>query len=429
MGLNPSIRTVATGAYKQQLDNAFDDAAFLWLLRDNAVSQPNYDWSDLVEHDLRISSLLNILACSPEDAWKIACVALELQQPGEVFIAAVLAFRSLDIRNIQTVVEVGLADSACARALVSALAWLPGRLVHSWIKKFLTSKDLQHKYLALAVCSARREDPKEQLSNILLRDDCRENQLLYAKAVRLAGELKRFDLLPAIRLAQQSKFDDVIFWAVRSQILLGDKALASALTPWIIEAGDLQRYAINVGLRTGSLNDARAWITALSQNPKMQRQAIWAAAILGDPQTVPWLIGQMQNASLSRLAGEAFSTITGINLPEHQLALNDIPDLDEVLPDDGAQNEALSVSDDQFLPFPDVPKISAIWQRYQHRFHPGKRYFQGFLLNGGIESLEHLRHIYKIGNQRLRASAALELALEETGKYYLSHQQGAALIE
>ena len=429
MGLNPGIRAVAADAYKQQLDKAFDDAAFLWLLRDSAVNQPNYAYSDLAEHDLRIGSLINILACSPEEAWEIAIVALQLQQPGEVFVAAVLAFKSLDIRNIQTVVEVGLSGCACSRALISALAWLPGRLVHSWIKRFLTSKDLQHKYLALAVCAARREDPKEHLSNILLRDDCRESPLLYARAVRLAGELKRFDLLPAIRQAQQSKFDEVVFWTIWSQILLGDKSLACMLTPWIIGAGNLQGFAIEVGLRSGSLTDGRAWITTLSQNPKMQRQAIRAAAILGDPQAVPWLIGQMQNASLSRLAGEAFSTITGIDLQEHQLALSDIPDLDEVLPDDGAQNEALSVTDDQFLPFPDVPKIAAIWQRYQHRFNPGKRYFHGFLLSGSIESIEHLHHIYHVGNQRLRADAALELALEETGKYFLSHKQGVALVE
>src|SRR5690606_41055137 len=58
--------------------------------------------------------------------------------------------------------DLGLADKNCTRGLISAMAWLPGRLVHSWVKKFFTSKDLNHKYLAMAVCCARREDPRSE---------------------------------------------------------------------------------------------------------------------------------------------------------------------------------------------------------------------------------------------------------------------------
>ncbi|MET0355129.1 MAG: hypothetical protein ABW044_00050, partial [Cellvibrio sp.] len=124
------------------------DGAFLWQLRSSALTQPNYHPNDLVELERRIDAHLDGLMTGPDDAWEICEEALELHQPGEVFAAAVLAFRSLDINKIQRAVESGLASPQGFRGLTSALAWLPDRLCHSWIKKFLTSKDLNHKYLA-----------------------------------------------------------------------------------------------------------------------------------------------------------------------------------------------------------------------------------------------------------------------------------------
>src|SRR5690606_9458895 len=109
----------------------------------------------------------------------------------------------------------------------------------------------------------------------------------------------------------------------------------------------------------------------------------------GDPQVIPWLIAQMQNPQCTRLAGEAFSTITGVNLEEQKLVLENIPELDEILPDDIAEHEYFEISEDQNLPFPDVPKIAAIWQKYQQRFKPGTRYFMGKQADDSQEYLLH----------------------------------------
>lgn len=415
------------GLYGHIHERYADDATFLWLLRDQAVNQPHYNASDLAELDGRIDAQLDGLMTAPEECWAICADALELLQPDAVFTAAVLAFRSLDIRHIQQVVEAGMSSDHTLRGLVAAMAWLPGRLVHSWIKKFLTSKDLNHKYLALAVCSARREDPREFLTAILQRDDCLAHPRLYARALRLIGELKRFDLLHALRTGMASADKDAVFWATWSAILLGDKSLATNLQIYALNSNPHQTRAMALCFRVLPLETARSWISLLAKTPTNSLLVITATAYLGDPQAINWLIAQMRIPTLTRLAGEAFATITGIDLQEHKLVLEELPDLDAHLPDDGAQNEDIELSDDESLPFPDANKIAAIWQKYQQRYAPAQRYFMGKIISNDLSVSEHLRHVFANGQQRQRQMAALELALLEPAHFLLNHAaRGAA---
>ncbi|MDF3011957.1 MAG: hypothetical protein K0Q78_161 [Cellvibrio sp.] len=415
-----SSRTLS-GRYGHVHERYADDATFLWLLRSLAVNQPHYTAEDLVELDNRIDAQLDGLMTAPEESWKICVAALELQQPDAVFTAAILAFRSLDTRYVQQAVEAGLDSGHAMPGLVAAMAWLPGRLVHSWIKKFLTSKDLNHKYLALAVCSARREDPREFLTAILQREDCLAHPQLYARALRLIGELKRFDLLHALRIGMESEEKDVVFWSTWSAILLGDKSLAAHLQSYVLTPNPHQARAMALCFRVLPLEAARNWISLLAKDPANNRLVITATAILGDPHAINWLIAQMRIPALTRLAGEAFTTITGIGLQEHKLVLEELPDLDAQLPDDGAQNEDIGLGDDEYLPFPDVNKIAAVWQKYQQRYAPAQRYFMGQIISPGISTSEHLRRVFSSGHQRQRQMAAQELALLEPAHFLLNH--------
>ena len=410
-------------AYSHLYDQYVDDAAFLWLLRTNAVRQPQYDLWDLRELDKRIEAQLDGLMTAPDDAWNICESSLVSQQPAEVFVASIIAFRSLDVRKIQIAVESGLVDANALKGLVSAMAWLAGRSVHSWIKKFLTSKDLNHKYLALAVCSTRREDPREYLNSILQRPDCIEHEMLYARALRLIGELKRFDLLPALRTGASAESKKVQFWSHWSQILLGDKQQALLLGDWVMLENPLQQQAIEICFRCLPLEVARDWISRLAKDPANIRQTMHATLVLGDPQAINWVLIQMRTPALTRYAGEAFSTITGIDLEVYKLVLENIPELDELLPNDGAQNEELDISEDHNLPFPDTNKVAAVWQKYQQRFASGQRYFMGQIIGNNQETNEHLHQIYERGRQRQRAAAALELSLQSSSQYLLNHEE------
>ena len=378
-------------AYREMYDQLSEDAAFLWLLRTHAVNQPNVRSNDLSLLERRVDVRLDGLMAAPEESWELCAAAMESQQSDEVFAAAVLAFRSLDVSKIQRVIEVGLASPQGFKGLVSALGWLPGRLCHSWIKKFLTSKDLNHKYLAVAACSVGREDPREYLTTIFQREDCVSHVKLYARSLRLVGELKRRDLSAALPIAMQSDNPDILFWASWSAVLLGDKSFVKNLQPFVLKAGVNQARAIELAFRVLPVDTAREWISELAKDPAQIRNVIKATANLGDPHAIHWLIAQMRVPVLTRLAGEAFTTITGIDLEEHRLALEELPDLDELLanagPNEDPADTNVDMDEDHNLPFPDVDKVAAVWQKYQQRFVAGQRYFMG----QGIAA-EYLKH-------------------------------------
>lgn len=402
--------------YRDIYEQFANDAAFFWLLRSVALNQPNYNQADVAELERRIEAQLDGLMTAPDDAWELCEAALDMNQAGEVFAASVLAFRSLDINKIQRAVEAGLASQQGFKGLTSALAWLPDRISHSWIKKFLTSKDLGHKYLAIATCSLRREDPRDYLTAILQRDDCLEYKPLYVRALRLIGELKRRDLSSVLPIAMQSDHPDIIFWSTWSAALLGDKSAVSRLHPFTQTENPYQQKAIDLAFRALSVEDARRWIGQLAALPKQTRQVIKATAALGDPHAINWLIAQMRIPAYSRLAGEAFTYITGIDLEFNKLALTELPDLDHQLPNDDPEDDNVAINEDDRLPFPDVDKVAAIWQKYQQRFIAGQRYFMG----ANITS-EHLNQIYANGNQRQRKAAALELSLLQPNQFLLNY--------
>ena len=392
-------------AYREIYEQFVDNASFLWVLRSIAVNQPHYNVADIDELEQRIEAQLDGLMTDVEVAWEICLQALELEEPGEVFTAAVIAFRSHDVLKIQKTIETGLSNNETEKGLISAMGWLPGKFVHPWIKKFFTSKDLNHKYLALAVCSVRRENPGEYLNKILERDDCNQHVMLYARALRLIGEIRRLDLMPQLSEAINSEQDAIRFWSNWSAILLGNRAAVTNLEPFVFKTGHYQINAINIAFRVLSIEQARNWISKLSANQDQSRAVIKATGILGDPHAVNWLIGKMSEPAYARLAAEAFTLITGIGLEQYHLEAELPPALVEQ-PNNDTDGDDVSLDEDENLLWPNQEKVSSIWIIQGHNFIAGQRYFLGKPV-----TVDWLKQKRTTGTQRQRHLANLELTL------------------
>lgn len=404
----PSFNTDAFGdIYHQYLDNV----SFLWILRSIAVDQPHYNLQDLRELEERIEAQLDGLMLSVEQSWSICEEVLDLHDPGELFAAAVIAFRSHDANKVQRVVEVGLEDDLAVKGLVSAMSWLPGNLLHGWLEKFINSKNLEHKYLAVAACGLRRENPGESLNRILQREDCQANVRLYARALKLAGEIRRQDLMPELLTATESEEADVQFWALWAAVLLGRHELAEKFQPFILSAGPRQQDAIELAFRVLPIDQARSLIAQLGKDPEQARAVIKACAVLGDPHAVNWLIARMEDDALARLSGEAFAQITGIDLQANGLH-RELSDEERMTGIDEESDAGLSVEQDENLPWPDITKVKSTWINLSHRFIAGQRYFLGKNIQ-----VDQLRSKLKNTNQRQRHAAALELALIDSSGY------------
>jgi uncharacterized protein (TIGR02270 family) len=392
-------------AYRAIYERYVDDAAFLWVLRSVVVNQPHYYATDLAELEQRIQAQLDGLMTSIELGWEACAAALDLDEPGEVFTATVTAFRSHDLAKIQQAVDAGLATPTGTPGLISALGWLPAELVGPWVPKFLAGKDLRHKYLGVAACSVRREDPAEALTYILEREDCRQFPLLYARALRLVGELRRQDLMPAVQTARAAEEPILRFWALWSALLLGDRTAINDLQPFVLQSGPLQNRAIDLAFRVLPVEQGRSWISSLARDPAQTRPVVIATGILGDPHAVNWLIAKMADPKLARLAGEAFTNITGIDLERHQL-MREMPTEVEAYPNDDPADTHVGLDPDENLAWPDADKVAALWRRHGQHFLVGRRYFLGRPLTP-----EWLNDKLSNGTQRQRHAAAMELAL------------------
>jgi len=391
--------------FKDIHEQYVDDAAFLWILRSVATEKPHYKASDIQGLEQRIEAPLDGLMTSLESGWAACESALEMQEPGEVFTAMTIAMRSHEARKIQQAVEAGLANDLATPGLISAMGWLPAEIATPWMERFLNGKEMNHKYLGLATCSVRRQDPGEILTNILRRDDCLQHEKLYARALRLIGELRRQDCMPAINASLHDDNENIRFWANWSAVLLGQRASVKNLESLVFKAGPYQDQAIQLAFRVLPVEQAREWISRLSEDGSQIRAVIKATGVLGDPHAINWLISKMQNPILAKLAGESFSLITGIDLEKHHLQI-DVPD--NTSPVENVDDDNIELDQDESLPFPDVTKVEAIWRNHGQNFIIGRRYFMG----RPVES-EILKEKLADGTQRQRHAAAMELALSE----------------
>lgn len=148
-----------------------------------------------------------------------------------------------------------------------------------------------------------------------------------------------------------------------------DERLAASLDG-IAQAGDDGLRACAAALDTpGTGQFFTATVRAIEGRsaPMLDR-----AGVVGDAHYVPWLVRQMAEPALARVAGEAFSLITGLDLAEAEVA--------------------------------------AWWQAQGSRFTPGTRHFLGQPL-----SVVHCLAALKTGSQRQRAAAAEHLCLLKPG--------------
>ncbi len=392
-------------AYGEMYEQYVIDASFLWVLRSIAVNQANYTLEDVAEIERRIDDQLDGLIASIEPGWAACEAALEQQGPGEVFTAMVTALRSHEMNKLRHVVEVGLANEQAANGLISALGWVQDELARPWIDKFLSGKDMQHKFLGIAACSVRRQDPGELLTTIMHREDCRAHATLHARALRLIGELRRQDLMPALLAAQASSNDDIRFWSVWSAILLGNNVAVRAMQPFVFKPGPHQHHAIQLAFRVLPIEQAREWISTLVKDNGAARAVIKATGVLGDPHAVNWLIGKMPDPALARVAGEAFTSITGVDMEKHQL--NGLPPAGlPLIPNDDTDDTDVAMDEDEHLLWPNVEKVTALWRNHGQHFRVGQRYFLGKPI-----TLDVLKQKLSSADQRQRRAAALELAL------------------
>ena len=385
-----------------------EDAAHLWHVRSTLVEAPNLRLSALARADDRLLAMLDGLMLGR--TWWTHVQGRSGADPA-ASTAFVLAVGCLQ-GGVPAAIWSGLLAScrqipALLEGLVGAVGWVSGAFLRDRVRDFLHGQDSVQQEIGLHACALHRLDPGPVLEVAVLSRSDRWR----ACACRVAGDVGRVDLLPLLQAAALRDNEPAAprFWAARSAVLLGDRGAALAWLTQVAEsAGLFSDAAAAVALKALDLptthQHLRHWAAqAKPDTPAAslaRRRLIRRCGITGDPHYIPWLIAQMADLRLTRLAGEAFSMITGADFAWLDLDRKPPAGMD-FGPNDDPEDDNVAMDEDDGLPWPDPDKVQAWWLAHQHRFPAGHRFFVG-----EPPSPAHALNVLRDGFQRQRVAAA-----------------------
>jgi uncharacterized protein (TIGR02270 family) len=317
-----------------------------------------------------------------------------------------MAFERGDDNSIGEVLKIGGSSLELTRGIFSALGWIPLPQVQQHLQQFVLSESLTLRRIGLSGYALHRQDPGLALIDALNADD----PLLKARALKAVGELGRRDLLPLVQRDLNTASEQCRYAAAWSGTFLGESAAVPVLQAVAESGGPNAERAIGVALRRMTFADAHAWQRYLAERLEATRLSIIAAGVMGDPGLIPWLIESMAIPDLARVAGEAFTVITGVDIAYDNLDGEKPADF-EGGPTENPEDENVGLDPDEELPWPNPELIQKWWGNHQAEFQKGTRYLLGKPIRPDC-----LWDVLRNGYQRQRAAAALELALRQPGQ-------------
>jgi len=377
-----------------------EEAAHLRQVRSVLVRAPHVRLLHLLRLDERLAAHLDGIAVAGEYGSGLAHRALERPGAGEVFVACVRAIEDHDAERLDKLLAVAEATPSSEAGLISAFGWMSAAALRGIAKPLLEAIQPWRRQVALAACAMHAVDPGVALPRALRDDDPN----LRARALSVAGRCARRDLIDGCLRAISDNDQRCAFEAARSALLLGDRTESvTSLEALAIGRGDLgpsKLAAFLLVLKVVSAERARAALASVARDPAQICTLIRGIAAAGDPHHVPWLMAQMEDPKLARLAGEAFGFITGLDLAYLDLDRRP-PNATESGPNDDPNDENVALDEDESLPWPDVAKLRAWWKSNGARFKPGNRYFVG-----AEPTPAKCLEVLKSGFQRQRIAAA-----------------------
>lgn len=382
-----------------------EEAAFLYAQRSNAVVAPHYSLKDLSRLDSRLLAHLDGLNIARGSGWKTLEGVLKEREQGDVFVAASVAFASADRRDGEELFRFCAAAPECWSEVSAALGWLPFAEVKGHISFALKASAPLFRQIGLVASAFHGQDPGGALADGLHSPDAS----LCCHAARAAGLLGRCDLAPVLYDVLDSEDQFCRYSAAWSLSLLGHIRPLARLSTDLPLNKETRRAAINLIARSEGIRETSVWRQDLVGNRGSLRDALIAAGAAGDPALVPRLIHFMTVPELARVAAEAFSVITGLNLDALGLEAEPPPDF-RAGPTEDPDDDDVSLDQDEGLPWPDQAAVESWWMQHQSEFQPGSRYLLGTPM-----TTPSLTGVLRIGRQRQRAAAALELTIRNPG--------------
>jgi uncharacterized protein (TIGR02270 family) len=380
-----------------------EEAALLWLRREHLIGEPHLSLPDFLARDHRMQRRLDALVAAGPSGWQTCAHELKWEEPGEVFPATYVALTLDDAATrLPCVLDYALRSEELARPMISAFAWKSLDGILDPLEDLLTARDARLRRIGLAAALAHRQVPESALSGAMGHPDA----ALRARALRGVGEMGCLELLPGVveqltREPHSCRLGAAWTCALRAR----HPAAIAHLLQISRQPGRVAESAVRVAIRAMPVSDALEHIEHLAADAATCRVAAIAAGALGSPEMIEWLIPQLDQPPIARVAGEAWCMITGLTL-EGTIYQAQRPEAAHVPDLNDAVEDAVEMELDEHLAWPNARTLADWWARHRHEFPRERR----FLLGRPVEE-GWCRQVLRRGRQRQRAGAALELAL------------------
>ncbi len=401
-----------SGFLTEIVDDLADSAGFLRSVRTRVVVSRSQTLSDLALHDERLFAMLDALVLAAEGGERAFLAARAAS--GGLFVPTVLSLRTRNMVELREEVARAFLTERGLRDVVAALGWVPENdalemteELSKEVQKAGDDQQMAAKILRMEAFRTHRRDPGDALVLALRWDDPRVRKV----ALRLAALLGRRDLASQVAKCREDSDICCAAWAAWAGALLGDVAAVPMLMRLASSADSIRGgpVVLDLAVRFAEAEDAMGLLRTAFANGH-ERTAVDAAVALGRGEVVPWLFSLFERPELARLAGWAFSAITGVDLAANHLTKGPPAGFQSGASDSPFEHE-VRMDPDARLPFPDLGRIGTDWARGKHTSASQER-----LLGGKLRDKSSLVETLKTASQRVRAIAAVDLALTTHGK-------------
>jgi hypothetical protein len=337
------------------------DAAFYWQQHDGSVHSPLVGLLQLLEFDRLLDAHLDGLRVAGELGWETALVQLQRwERAPEAFVCSLLALEHSDpgrrLAQIWSVVQQN--PERMLRGLISALAWVPAELGLGWCRYWINDEErtpVSLKVAAWRALAIRYHQPGQSpLTDYEGMGETIEQALPKALAsgeAHLRAAACRFlscwneqhlppllqDAEPSVRAEAAIGLIDALHRPHEKLLSAQIKALQSqaASVLWTVTYELSQQLGTLTGwYRNRAQHRLMRWLCHLGLVAPMghpgiikliellpPRLGLWFVLHHGDGHYLPWVVQQMANEEVSRLAGWVWSMFTGVDLHSRSLAL------------------------------------------------------------------------------------------------------------
>ncbi|WP_191263941.1 TIGR02270 family protein [Comamonas sp. JC664] len=387
----------------------FSEAAFLYSQWERALRGAHYNLEETARLEGRLLAHLDGLVLGGESTTEaLLRSALEGNEPAEVFCAVFASVAESPHVALEAVLALMPAASPGVQASLRRALELSGcRGLEAALVPLLKSSEVSVQTLALEVLAFRGAVPREAALELLGHSDDRVVVAAMRGLGALGKDIGRRDLP---RLLTDNRAN-VRLAAIEHGLMAGVRAAWDACGQEAKGDGDCAAAARMLQAIFGD-DKVVERLVDLSADNGIREGALWALGFTGRGAAAEACLELMGQApSVARLAGEAFSAITGLMLKD---AFSKEIEEEESLPplEEDDLDADLTPRHVDGLPVPARDAVADWWLRVRQDYSRSERYLGGTVFSGSA-----LLNALAKGPMRRRHVHAQELALRTQGTH------------